>query len=133
MAIIAALMILSLTLCVAPAISDDEAPLPPGPAGTYAETYSDPLAPFNERMFSFNLKLDKYVLHPVAGGYARMVPEPARESVGRFFDNVDFIPRFANSLFQLRFAQAAGEVARFGINTLLASPVFSTSRTTGSV
>jgi phospholipid-binding lipoprotein MlaA len=45
------------------------------------------------------------------------VPEPARESVGNFFDNVGIIPRFANNLFQFRFAPAAGEVARFGINT----------------
>jgi phospholipid-binding lipoprotein MlaA len=48
-----------------------------------------------------------------------MVPEPARESVSRFFANVDFLPRFANNLFQFRFSLAAGEVARFGINTTL--------------
>lgn len=70
-------------------------------------------------MFTFDLDLDQYVLRPVAARYGKVVPEPARESVGRFFSNVDFIPRFANNLFQLRFAAAAGEVARFGINTTL--------------
>ena len=31
---------------------------------------SDPFEPFNQAMFSFNLKLDEYVLRPVATGYA---------------------------------------------------------------
>jgi len=119
MNIIRVTVLLILILGPAPVFGNDEAPPLPRPAGSYAETYSDPLAPFNEKMFWFNLKLDKYVLHPVASGYAKVVPEPARESVDRFFDNVDFIPRFANNLFQLRFAQAAGEIARFGINSTL--------------
>jgi phospholipid-binding lipoprotein MlaA len=42
-----------------------------------------------------------------------------RESVGHFFNNVNFIPRFANNLFQLRFPEAGGELARFGINSTL--------------
>ena len=39
--------------------------------------------------------------------------------MGRFFDNVGFIPRSANKFLLLRFAKAAGEVAHFGINTTL--------------
>jgi phospholipid-binding lipoprotein MlaA len=80
---------------------------------------TDPLGPFNTRMFWFNRKLDDYFLHPVASGYAKVVPEPARRSVGRFFDNVGVLPRFANNLFQLRFKQAGTEAARFGINSTL--------------
>lgn len=89
------------------------------PPGLGGGPYADPLAPFNERMFWFNLKLDDYVVHPVASAYATVVPVGARESVGRFFNNVDFIPRFANSLFQFRMAQAGIELARFGVNTTL--------------
>ena len=70
-------------------------------------------------MFTFNLKLDDWVLRPVASGYATIAPQPVRESVGRFFDNARVIPRFANNLFQLKLAEAGGEVARFGINTTL--------------
>jgi phospholipid-binding lipoprotein MlaA len=80
---------------------------------------SDPLAPFNEAMFTFNRKLDDWVFHPVASGYAYVTPEAAREAVGRFFDNVRVIPRFMNNLLQLRFADAGGEVARLGINSTL--------------
>ena len=88
-----------------------------GDAALQAGVESDPLAPFNEAMFTFNLKLDDYVLHPAASGYAKIAPVPVREAVGRFFDNVLVIPRFANNLLQLRVPEAGGEVARFGINT----------------
>jgi phospholipid-binding lipoprotein MlaA len=108
-------------LRVAPVLAQDQSQNsgPPRPPGEYAQSYGDPLAPFNEKMFWFNLKLDHYVLHPVAQGYAVVAPTPVRESVGHFFDNVNFIPRFANNLFQLRFVQAASEVGRFGVNTTL--------------
>jgi phospholipid-binding lipoprotein MlaA len=92
---------------------------PPHPPGEYAQAYSDPLAPFNEKMFWFNLKVDHYILHPIAQGYADIAPVPVRQSVGRFMDNVSFIPRFANNLFQLKFPEAGGELARFGINSTL--------------
>lgn len=113
------------------AFAQDAAPLSTNPAAEHAAelkgpppgenqgVYSDPLAPFNEAMFTFNLKLDDWVVRPIASGYSYVAPQPVRESVGRFFDNVDVIPRFANNLFQLRLAEASGEMARFGINTTL--------------
>ena len=36
-------------------------------------------------MFSFNLKLDEYLLRPVATGYAEVVPEPGQHGIDRFF------------------------------------------------
>jgi phospholipid-binding lipoprotein MlaA len=113
----AAFAALVMILGAAPALAEEYTP--PHPADETAQVYSDPLAPFNERMFWFNLKLDHYVLHPVAEGYAAIAPIPVRESVGNFFANVNFIPRFANNLFQLRMPQAGGEIARFGINSTL--------------
>jgi phospholipid-binding lipoprotein MlaA len=116
---------------VTPAMSQDAAPLSQNPAAQSAAAVTpspgdnnqggtpDPLSPFNEAMFTFNLKLDDWVLRPVASGYATVLPEPARESVGNFLDNTRVIPRFANNLFQLKLAEAGGEVARFGINTTL--------------
>jgi phospholipid-binding lipoprotein MlaA len=112
-----------------PALSQDAAPISQNPQAQSAAAVQptpgennlggtpDPLSGFNEPMFTFNLKLDDWVLRPVASGYATVLPEPARESVGNFFDNVRVIPRFANNLFQLKLAEAGGEVARFGINT----------------
>jgi len=99
------------------------------PPGEDQGVYSDPLAPFNESMFTFNLKLDDWVLRPVATGYAAIAPLPVRQSVGRFFDNVNVIPRFANNLFQLRMPEAGTEVARFGINTVLGLGFFDPAET----
>src|ERR1700722_303882 len=113
----------------APAMSQDVAPLSNNPAAHEAAMvnpppgennqggYADPLSPFNEAMFTFNLKLDDWVLRPVASGYATIAPEEVRVSVGNFLDNTRFIPRFANNLFQLKLVEAGSEVARFGINT----------------
>ena len=78
---------------------------------------ADPLAPFNEKMFWFNRELDSYVTRPIATGFADVVPEPPRRCIDRFFTNVGVIPRFANSLFQLKFDGAGREVSRFAINT----------------
>ena len=77
----------------------------------------DPLAPFNEAMFTFNRKLDAYVVHPLGQTWANVAPLPARRSVRRFFNNANVIPRFANNLFQLRILDAGTEVSRFLINT----------------
>ena len=90
----------------------------PPPATTATQgVESDPLEPFNSAMFTFNLKVDDYVLHPVASGYAKVVPLGGREAINRALDNLRVLPRFANNLFQLRIPQAGSEVARFGINT----------------
>lgn len=80
---------------------------------------SDPWEPFNQQMFWFNLRLDEYALRPVATGYARVVPEAARQSVGRFFKNLGVVERFANNLFQGKLPGAGQEVGRFAINTTL--------------
>jgi phospholipid-binding lipoprotein MlaA len=95
----------------------DEPPLdiPPGEAG-YG-VHSDPLAWFNEPMFTFNLKLDDWVISPVARGYAFVAPDPVREAVGRFFDNARIIPRVANNALQLRLLATGTELARFGVNS----------------
>jgi phospholipid-binding lipoprotein MlaA len=120
--------LLAIVSFATPAFSQDAAPLSQNPAAQSAAAIQpppgesqavtpDPLSGFNEPMFTFNLKLDDWVLRPVASGYASIAPTPVRESVGRFFDNARVIPRFANNLFQLKLAEAGGEVARFGINT----------------
>jgi phospholipid-binding lipoprotein MlaA len=79
----------------------------------------DPLEPFNQAMFTFNLKLDEYALRPVATGYATVLPVGARRGVDRFFRNLGIVERFANNLFQLRLVGAGRELSRFAINTTL--------------
>ena len=75
--------------------------------------------PFNEKMFSFNIWMDEHVLRPVARSYSGAVPEKARRGVRRFFHNIGVVPRFTNSLLQLKLNGAAREAGRFVINTTI--------------
>jgi phospholipid-binding lipoprotein MlaA len=93
--------------------------LPPGEQIGNSGEPSDPFEHFNESMLTFNRKADDWVLHPAATGYSHVVPQPARASIGRFFENVGVIPRFANDVFQGQFKQAGVETARFATNTTL--------------
>lgn len=122
-ALLAPLVLVSTTFAQSAMGADQAAPpkLPgekvmPGEAGG---PYPDPLEPFNQTMFNFNIDLDQWVVTPVAKGYSFVLPEPARQSVGNFFRNVGVVPRFANNLFQLHIYNAADELARFGINSTL--------------
>lgn len=125
--LILALMVLSAAWagpCWAAQANNQAPAQPPGLQMPTSEAYTDPLAPFNEKMFWFNLRLDQYFLRPVATGYADVLPEVARRHIGDFWDNVDFLPRFANNLFQLDFPAAGGEAGRFLINTTLGGAGF---------
>lgn len=84
------------------------------------EVYQDSaLETVNEKVWDFNIWMDEHLLRPVARGYARVLPEEARSGVQRFFQNLGVVPRFANSLFQLKLNGAAREVSRFAINTTI--------------
>lgn len=77
---------------------------------------ADPFESFNRAMFAFNDRLYFYVLKPVVRVY-RHVPQPARRSVGNFFDNVRAPVRIVNSLLQLKLIDAGNELLRFGVNS----------------
>jgi phospholipid-binding lipoprotein MlaA len=79
---------------------------------------ADPLEPFNRAMFQFNDKLYFWVLKPVAQGYGKVVPEPARVSVSNFFSNLTSPIRIVNCLLQANLSGAATELGRFLVNTL---------------
>jgi phospholipid-binding lipoprotein MlaA len=79
---------------------------------------ADPLEPFNRAMHQFNDKLYFWALKPVAQGYQKVVPEPARISVKNFFSNLGFPARFLSCLLQADFSGAAAEAERFTINTI---------------
>ncbi len=95
---------------------DDPLDMLDSPAPAYEPSVFEP---FNEKMFSFNIWMDEHILRPVARSYAGAVPEPARLGVRRFFHNIGVVPRFANSLFQLKLDGAAREAGRFMINTTI--------------
>ena len=79
---------------------------------------NDPWEGFNEKMFRFNREvLDRYVLKPIATGWNFIFPDPVQRGIHNVFDNLAVVRRVVNNALQLKFAGAATEVARFGINS----------------
>ena len=77
----------------------------------------DPWERFNESMFEFNRRLDRYALKPVAKAYNVIMPEPFQVLFANGFDNISFVPRAVNSLLQGKWGGAGREVSRFLINS----------------
>jgi phospholipid-binding lipoprotein MlaA len=77
----------------------------------------DPWEPFNERMFEFNRRVDRYVLKPVAQGYDFLLPNFVQTGVGNAVDNLGVVRRLVNNFLQLKLGGAGREVARFAINS----------------
>jgi len=97
-----------------------QAPRPASPAAPppdETEDLYDPWEPFNEKMFDFNLKLDRYVLKPVARVWRVVIPEPFQIMISNGFDNIRVVPRFVNNVLQGKFGGAGREAARFLINS----------------
>jgi phospholipid-binding lipoprotein MlaA len=92
---------------------------PEGEGGEKEQTtIADPLESFNRAMFHFNDKLYFWVLKPVAQGYTKVVPEPARVGVKNFFSNLGFPVRFVSCLLRADFKGAATQLGRFLVNTV---------------
>lgn len=81
--------------------------------------YYDPWEGFNRAMFSFNNGAYKYVLTPVSNGYRAVVPAPARQSVGNFFDNLREPLNLLNHLFAGEVKEAGSNLGRFVINSTI--------------
>jgi phospholipid-binding lipoprotein MlaA len=79
----------------------------------------DPWEPFNDTMFEFNRRLDRYVLKPVATGWSKIVPEELRRAFRNAGDNIGMPKRFVNSLLQGKVEGAIRELARFVLNSTI--------------
>jgi phospholipid-binding lipoprotein MlaA len=79
----------------------------------------DPWENFNDPVFRFNYKVDRYVLKPVAKGYDAVIGDGEKQVIHNIMDNVAFPKRLINSLLQGKFGGAGRELARFLINSTL--------------
>ncbi len=77
----------------------------------------DPFEPLNRKVYVLNDTVDQAILKPVAQGYARVMPGPAKTMVNNFFSNLDDVVVTANDLLQLKFIQAASDGSRVIFNT----------------
>lgn len=77
------------------------------------------LESYNRAMFSFNDKLDKFIIRPVAKGYRAVTNEFIRERVSNFFNNIDEPISAVNHILQGDFKNTGNNLGRFTINTTL--------------
>lgn len=84
-----------------------------------AEEFNDPFEDTNRAIFRFNQKVDHAVLVPVAKAYRNVLPEPVRDSVRDFLNNLDAPLIFANDALQGEFGLAKNTLARFVIDSTI--------------
>ena len=84
-----------------------------------APVAADPYEGFNRAMFSVHRKVDSAVIKPLAKGYDRAVPLPAKVSVGNFFDNLRDLGRSGNAFLQGKGEAGATGMARLVVNSTL--------------
>ncbi len=114
----ACLSLLGLSACgtVPPRPTEGAAP-PDAQAGQ--DNAHDPFEGFNRAMYSFNDKLDRYALKPVAKGYRAITPAPVRKSVANFFSNLHDPVVMLNNLLQGKPGRAASDFSRFFVNSTI--------------
>jgi phospholipid-binding lipoprotein MlaA len=78
---------------------------------------SDRFESFNRAVFKFNDQADKYILKPAAKTYQFITPDVVDKGITNFFNNLDDIETFINSLFQLKFHNAIVSLNRVIYNT----------------
>ena len=88
-----------------------------GCASTKEQPNVDPFEPVNRVIYSVNDVADTYVLRPVARGYNWVTPEPARNGIGNFFDNLTYPVTIVNDLLQAKWGQAGSDTLRFLTNS----------------
>jgi len=86
-------------------------------AANKTDNAHDPLEGFNRAMYTFNDKLDVYLLKPVAKGYRAVAPVPVRKSISNFFSNLHDPLVMLNNFLQGKPGQAASDLGRFLTNS----------------
>jgi phospholipid-binding lipoprotein MlaA len=79
---------------------------------------ADPLEPFNRTIFSFNDKVDKAVVKPVASAYREVTPKLVRTGVTNFFGNIGDVWSAINNALQAKPQQAFESLFRFTTDTV---------------
>ena len=79
----------------------------------------DPWENFNRSVYSFNEAVDEAVLAPVARTYARVVPDPIRNSVRNVFANVSDVWSALNHFLQGKIQSGTEQSLRVVINTFI--------------
>ena len=87
------------------------------PPEAQAPVSYDPWEKLNRKVHVFNNAIDRSVARPLARGYVKVVPQPVRNGVNNFFDNLRSPLGMVNLFLQGRPKQAWDTLGRFLINT----------------
>ena len=78
----------------------------------------DPWEGLNRKTYAFNDAVDKAVLKPVAQGYQKVVPGPAREGVSNFFTNLEDVGTSLNNILQGKMREGLNDAGRVVVNSI---------------
>ncbi|MGD8789109.1 MAG: VacJ family lipoprotein [Burkholderiales bacterium] len=76
----------------------------------------DPFESANRKVYAFNKSVDNAVLKPVAKGYVKILPSPARGAISNFFRNLGVVVTLFNDVLQLKVKEVPVDIMRFSTN-----------------
>lgn len=82
-----------------------------------ARSSADPWEPMNRQINTFNTKVDRYTLKPLARGYRKVVPGFARRGVSNFFANLGTPAVALNNFLQGKGRDGLVDLGRFLMNS----------------
>jgi phospholipid-binding lipoprotein MlaA len=85
----------------------------------YEEEFNDPFEDTNRKIFEFNQFVDRNAIVPAAKAYRTALPDPVRDSLRDFLNNLREPLVFVNDTLQGQFESAAKTVGRFVINSTI--------------
>lgn len=81
-----------------------------------SKNLNDPYENYNRKVFAFNMAADKYVIRPVAVTYMS-VPEPIRDVVTNFYNNLRDFVSLGNDILQLNGGDTMRNTMRIALNS----------------
>ena len=88
-----------------------------GCATVHSPDARDPWESMNRSVFSFNDKLDRIVLKPVASAYRNVVPDALQKGVRNFFGNLDDVWSAVNNALAGRRQETGDSIGRVVVNS----------------
>lgn len=107
-----------LSLGLPAGIASAQVPQEPAPAGAPPADPNDPYESWNRKVYRFNETLDRWFLKPVAQTYRTLTPDFVDRGVTNFFNNLQEVRNFTNSLLQAKPESAVVAAGRFTYNTV---------------
>jgi phospholipid-binding lipoprotein MlaA len=91
----------------------------PTEAAAGEEDFHDPFEDTNRKIFNFNQTVDRTVLVPVAKAYRATLPDPVRDSLRDFLNNLNAPLIFANDALQGKVGLAKDTFVRFLLDSTI--------------